>query len=44
MGSDHKGTISLIDDGNGEPFLIVHGITGGYDQGFDVITFPSDSS
>lgn len=31
------GKISYIDKGNGEPFIIVHGIMGGYDQGFDVM-------
>ena len=31
------GKISYIDKGKGEPFLIVHGIMGGYDQGFDVM-------
>ena len=31
------GKIAYIDEGTGEPFLIVHGITGGYDQGFDVM-------
>ncbi len=31
------GKISYIDEGEGEPFLVVHGITGGYDQGFDVM-------
>ena len=29
--------MSYIDEGSGEPFLICHGITGGYDQGFDVM-------
>ncbi|MBO7486239.1 MAG: alpha/beta fold hydrolase [Spirochaetaceae bacterium] len=32
------GQISYIDEGVGEPFLICHGITGGYDQGFDVLS------
>ena len=31
------GKISYIDKGKGEPFIIVHGIMGGYDQGFDVM-------
>ncbi len=31
------GKISYIDEGMGEPFLVFHGITGGYDQGFDVL-------
>lgn len=31
------GKISYIDEGEGEPFLVFHGITGGYDQGFDVL-------
>ena len=32
------GKVSYIDEGAGEPFLICHGITGGYDQGFDVLS------
>ncbi|SCY02984.1 Pimeloyl-ACP methyl ester carboxylesterase [Lachnospiraceae bacterium XPB1003] len=32
------GKISYIDEGEGEPFLVFHGITGGYDQGFDVLS------
>ena len=32
------GQISYIDEGEGEPFLVFHGITGGYDQGFDVLS------
>ena len=32
------GKISYIDEGAGEPFLICHGITGGYDQGFDLLS------
>ncbi len=32
------GRISFIDEGEGEAFLIVHGITGGFDQGFDVMS------
>ena len=32
------GKMSYIDEGRGEPFLICHGITGGYDQGFDVMS------
>ncbi|MCR4787186.1 MAG: alpha/beta hydrolase [Lachnospiraceae bacterium] len=32
------GQISYIDEGEGEPFLIFHGITGGYDQGVDVLS------
>ena len=32
------GKISYIDEGEGEPFLVCHGITGGYDQGFDVLS------
>ena len=32
------GRISFIDEGEGEPFLIIHGITTGYDQGFDVMS------
>ena len=32
------GKISFIDEGEGEPFLVFHGITGGYDQGFDVLS------
>ena len=31
------GKISYIDEGTGETFLVIHGITGGYDQGFDVL-------
>ena len=31
------GKVSYIDEGDGETFLIIHGITGGYDQGFDVM-------
>ncbi len=31
------GKIAYIDEGRGETFLICHGITGGYDQGFDVM-------
>ncbi len=31
------GKVSYIDKGSGEPFLIVHGIMGGYDLGFDVM-------
>lgn len=31
------GRVTFIDEGNGEPFLIFHGITGGFDQGFDVM-------
>ncbi len=37
------GKISYIDKGSGEPFLIFHGITGGYDQGFDVIGERTDT-
>ena len=37
------GKISYIDKGNGEPFLIFHGITGGYDQGFDVMGERTDT-
>ena len=37
------GKISYIDKGKGEPFLIFHGITGGYDQGFDVMGERTDS-
>ena len=37
------GKISYIDKGEGEPFLIFHGITGGYDQGFDVMGERTDS-
>jgi len=36
------GTIGYIDEGEGEPFLICHGITGGYDQGFDVLSGRTD--
>ena len=36
------GKISYIDDGEGEPFLVCHGITGGYDQGFDVLSGRTD--
>ena len=36
------GKISYIDDGEGEPFLVCHGITGGYDQGFDVLKNETD--
>ena len=36
------GKISYIDKGEGEPFLIIHGITGGYDQGFDVMSDRTD--
>ena len=36
------GKISFIDEGEGEPFLICHGITGGYDQGFDVLSGRTD--
>ena len=32
------GKISYIDEGEGESFLVFHGITGGYDQGFDVLS------
>lgn len=32
------GMISYIDEGEGEVFLVCHGITGGYDQGFDVLS------
>ena len=32
------GKISFIDEGEGDPFLIIHGITGGYDQGLDVLS------
>ncbi|MCR5249707.1 MAG: alpha/beta hydrolase [Lachnospiraceae bacterium] len=31
------GKISYIDEGEGETFLVFHGITGGYDQGVDVL-------
>lgn len=31
------GKITYIDKGEGETFFIIHGITGGYDQGFDVM-------
>ena len=37
------GKISYIDKGSGEPFLIFHGITGGYDQGFDVMGERTDT-
>ena len=36
------GKMSYIDEGRGEPFLICHGITGGYDQGFDVMSGRTD--
>ncbi len=36
------GKISYIDEGEGESFLIFHGITGGYDQGFDVLSGRTD--
>ncbi len=32
------GKISYIDEGEGESFLVFHGITGGYDHGFDVLS------
>ena len=31
------GKITYIDEGQGEPVVISHGICGGYDQGFDVL-------
>ena len=37
------GRISYIDEGEGETFLIMHGITGGYDQGFDVMCTRTDT-
>ena len=37
------GRISYIDEGEGETFLIMHGITGGYDQGFDVMGTRTDT-
>ena len=36
------GMISYIDEGEGEVFLVWHGITGGYDQGFDVLSGRTD--
>jgi len=36
------GMISYIDEGEGEVFLVCHGITGGYDQGFDVLSGRTD--
>ncbi len=36
------GMISYIDEGEGEAFLVCHGITGGYDQGFDVLSGRTD--
>ena len=36
------GRMSYIDEGRGEPFLICHGITGGFDQGFDVMSGQTD--
>lgn len=36
------GIISYIDEGEGEVFLVCHGITGGYDQGFDVLSGRTD--
>ena len=36
------GKISYIDEGKGAPFLVCHGITGGYDQGFDVLSGRAD--
>ena len=36
------GMISYIDEGEGEVFLVCHGITGGYDQGFDVMSGRTD--
>ena len=36
------GKMSYIDEGRGEPFLICHGITGGFDQGFDVMSGQTD--
>ena len=36
------GMISYIDEGKGEVFLVCHGITGGYDQGFDVLSGRTD--
>ena len=36
------GKISYIDEGEGESFLVCHGITGGYDQGFDVLSGRTD--
>ena len=38
------GKISYIDEGEGEPFLVAHGITGGYDQGFDVLSGRTDDN
>lgn len=31
------GRVSYIDEGQGEPFLICHGICGGYDQAYDTL-------
>ena len=36
------GKVSYIDEGQGEAFLVFHGITGGYDQGFDVLSGRTD--
>ena len=36
------GMISYIDEGEGEVFLVCHGMTGGYDQGFDVLSGRTD--
>ena len=36
------GRIGYIDEGRGESFLVCHGITGGYDQGLDVLSGRTD--
>ena len=36
------GKITYIDEGQGEPVVISHGICGGYDQGFDVLKGRTD--
>ena len=36
------GNMTYIDQGEGDPILVVHGIFGGYDQGFDGRRFRKD--
>lgn len=37
------GTVSFIDEGEGEPILSCHGICGGYDQAFDTLSERTDT-